>query len=81
MLKKNNDYFHIERLQTLASQGYTHCEVKATGSCMDRKAALVSLNPNCCGAIDIILNKYMKTTRKAARDIHACFIILCDTST
>jgi hypothetical protein len=79
MFKKNNDYFHIERLQ--ASQGNTHCGVKATGPCVDRKATLVSLNPKCCGAIDLILNKYIKTTRKGIRDIDACFIILCDTRT
>jgi len=52
MLK--NDYFYNKRPQALASQGYTHCEVKATtGWCVDKKATLVSLNPNCCDAIDL----------------------------
>jgi len=78
MLK--NYYFYNKRPQALASQGYTHCEVKTTtGPCVDKKATLVSLNPNCCEAIDFIFKKYRKTTRKNVRDIDACFMIFYNT--
>jgi hypothetical protein len=62
MLK--NYYFYNNRPQALASRGYTHCEVTATGPCVDRKATLLSLNPNCCDAIDLIWKDTWKLQEK-----------------